>query len=158
MKRMLFCFLIGVGTGAGGLWYLQQGSNRPNFDQARNVVVSEADKARAGLKEKIGEMTVSSITEELGRSGTVIREKARSTSQSLADTAANTRTTATIKARLLGEPGLSAFAINVDTTDGVVTLSGKVDSAEQVGRAVDLALKTDGVRKVISTLQVSPLK
>ena len=37
-------------------------------------------------------------------------------------------------------------------------VAGKVNSAEQVGRAVDLALKTDGVRKVISTLQVSPLK
>ena len=72
MKRMLFCFLIGVGTGAGGLWYLQQGSNRPNFDQARHAVVSEADKARSGLKEKIGEMTVSfgSVTEDVRTAAT----------------------------------------------------------------------------------------
>jgi osmotically-inducible protein OsmY len=56
------------------------------------------------------------------------------------------------------EPGLSAFAITVDTTDGVVTLSGKVSAPEQVARAVKLALERENVRKVISTLQVGPSK
>jgi osmotically-inducible protein OsmY len=42
----------------------------------------------------------------------------------------------------------------VSTTDGVVTLSGKVDSAQLVSRAMLLALETGGVRQVISTLQI----
>jgi hyperosmotically inducible protein len=157
VKGILFGFVLGVVAGAGGYWYLQ-GSGRGDIDSARGKVVSEAAKARESLREKVADFTTSNITEELTRSGTVIREKARATGQSIADATANARTSAAIKARLLAEPGLSAFAITVDTTDGVVTLSGKVNSAEQVGRAVKLALETDGVRKVISTLQVSSSK
>ena len=88
----------------------------------------------------------------------VVREKARTAGHSIADAAANARVTAAVKGRLVAEPGLSAFSINVDTTDGLVTLSGKVSSHDQVGRAVKLALDTDGVRKVVSTLQVSATK
>jgi osmotically-inducible protein OsmY len=39
-----------------------------------------------------------------------------------------------------------------------VTLSGRVESHDQVAKAVKLALETDGVHKVISTLQVNPGK
>ena len=84
-------------------------------------------------------------------------EKAKSAGQSIAGAAANARTTTTIKAKFVTEPGLPSFSINVDTTDGLVTLSGKVESHEQVARAVKLALETDGVHKVISTLQIVPV-
>ena len=40
------------------------------------------------------------------------------------------------------------------TTAGVVTLSGHVSSAENIGKAMLLAMQTDGVHEVISTLQV----
>jgi osmotically-inducible protein OsmY len=46
--------------------------------------------------------------------------------------------------------------IDVDTTDGVVTLSGTVKSHEQIVRAMDIAYETEGVYKVVSTLQVKP--
>jgi osmotically-inducible protein OsmY len=42
----------------------------------------------------------------------------------------------------------------VDTTDGVVTLSGRVDSAAARERAVQLARETAGVRSVTDQLQV----
>jgi hyperosmotically inducible protein len=84
----------------------------------------------------------------------IVREKAKSAGQSIAGATANARITASIKTKLISEPGLSAFAINVDTTDGLVSLSGKVDSYDHVARAVKLALETEGVHKVISTLQV----
>jgi hypothetical protein len=96
------------------------------------------------------------IKEELARSGQVIREKARVAGAAISDAAANARITATIKAKLIGESSLAAFKINVDTTDGVVTLSGTVNSPEEVGKAMSLALETEGVHKVISTLQVKP--
>jgi osmotically-inducible protein OsmY len=44
----------------------------------------------------------------------------------------------------------------VDTKAGEVTLSGSVTSTNQVARAINIALQTEGVRKVISTLQVKP--
>src|SRR5207247_892601 len=96
------------------------------------------------------------IKEELARTSMVVREKAKSVGAAISDATANTRTTAAIKAKLLAEPGLSSLNINVDTSDGLVTLSGTVSSHEQIAKAVRLALDTDGVVKVVSTLQIKP--
>ena len=41
-------------------------------------------------------------------------------------------------------------------TAGIVTLSGYVTSSEHIGTAILLAMETDGVREVVSTLQVKP--
>jgi osmotically-inducible protein OsmY len=96
------------------------------------------------------------IKEELSRTGQVIREKAREAGAAIADATANARITATIKGKFIREPNLSAFKINIDTTDGVVTLSGTVTSPEEVGHAMKIALETEGVYKVVSSLQVKP--
>ena len=66
--------------------------------------------------------------------------------------------TAAIKAKLLAEPGLSSLQIHVVTSDGLVTLAGRVDNLDQLSRVVKLAMETDGVVKVISTLQVESAK
>ena len=55
---------------------------------------------------------------------------------------------------LVGDSGLSAFKIDVDTSDGVVTLSGTVSSYAEIEKAMNFAWETDGVHKVVSTLQV----
>jgi osmotically-inducible protein OsmY len=44
----------------------------------------------------------------------------------------------------------------VNTTAGVVTLSGFVSSSKHMAKAIVPAMETDGVREVISTLQVQP--
>jgi osmotically-inducible protein OsmY len=46
------------------------------------------------------------------------------------------------------------LAISVDTTGGRVTLAGSAPSHEAIGRATLLALEIEGVREVVSTLQV----
>ncbi len=56
--------------------------------------------------------------------------------------------TAKVKARLAQEPTVSAFAISVDTRDGVVILSGFVDSEAQRDKAVAIARGVAGVREV----------
>ena len=155
MKRMLFCFLLGIGTGGGGFWYLQQEAGKARLEQARSQVITNAQKVAATIKDKINEWSVEAIQQEMARSSMVVREKATAAGQSIAGAAANARVTATIKAKLVAEPGLPAFNINVDTTDGLVTLSGKVGAHEQIAKAVKLALETEGVHKVVSTLQVT---
>ena len=160
MKRMIFCFLLGIGTGVGGYWYLQQDVGKAQLEQARIHVVTNAQRAATAIKDtiyEVGAEEVKDAKEQIARTGTVVKEKAKSAGQSIAGAAANARTTTTIKAKLVTEPGLPSFSINVDTTDGLVTLSGKVESHEQVARAVKLALETDGVHKVISTLQIVPV-
>ena len=158
MKRMFFSFLFGIAVGAGGYWYSQQDAGKAQIERARAQVVSNANQVASSIKDKLNEINVDDIKEELARPGTVIREKAKVAGQSIAGATANARITATVKTKLIGEPGLSAFNINVDTTDGLVTLSGKVNSDDQVARAINLALETDGVHKVVSTLQVAAAK
>ena len=154
MKRMLLGFLLGVATGGFGLWYFQQDPGKAQLEHARAQVASGVTSLTSRVTE-FGETSADAVKEELNRTGTVVREKAKAASQSVADAATNAKVTATVKARLLAEPGLPSMAINVDTTDGLVTLSGKVDSAEQISKAVKVALATDGVHKVVSSLQVA---
>ena len=66
----------------------------------------------------------------------------------------DTAITAKIKAKYTMERDLSMFGISVNTTDGRVTLAGNVTSPQQIGKAMLIALETDGVREVNSTLQV----
>jgi len=62
--------------------------------------------------------------------------------------------TTTIKAKLAADPEISAFDVSVSTTEGKVTLSGKVKSPEMIGKAVALALETGDVREVVSVLKI----
>ena len=153
---MAFCFLLGLGTGVSGYWYLQQDAGKAQLAQAKFQVITNAQKAASAIKDTLYGWSADEIRQEMARSSMVVREKAKAAGHSIADVAANARITAAIKTKLVAEPGLSAFSINVDTTDGLVTLTGKVSSHEQVAKAVQLALATEGVHKVISTLQIAP--
>jgi len=56
--------------------------------------------------------------------------------------------TAKIKAKLALDDTVKSRNINVDYSNGVVTLSGQVATAAERKRALDLARETNGVRSV----------
>lgn len=56
--------------------------------------------------------------------------------------------------RLVADPEVKRYAIDVDTLDGVVYLRGKVDSASMKTSAENIARSTDGVREVVNELIV----
>ncbi len=62
--------------------------------------------------------------------------------------------TATIKSRIFDDPYLSGFAVSVDTFQGVVTLTGAVESDFAKKRASELAESIVGVNKVNNLLVV----
>lgn len=62
--------------------------------------------------------------------------------------------TAKIKAKMALDDSVKALGINVDTADGVVTLTGTVRSESERTRAVQLARETDGVKSVTDRLTV----
>lgn len=64
--------------------------------------------------------------------------------------------TADVKTALLNDPEVGATKIDVDTTNGVVTLSGIVTSQAEAARAIERARRATGVKDVKSTLQVRP--
>jgi hyperosmotically inducible protein len=64
--------------------------------------------------------------------------------------------TAAVKTKLAADPEVNPFEIDVDTTDGVVRLSGTVDEAGDRAEAERLARDTGGVRRVINAIKVGP--
>jgi hyperosmotically inducible periplasmic protein len=64
--------------------------------------------------------------------------------------------TARVKSTLLANPDVSGLRIDVDTRDGIVTLTGTVSSAAQKARAVELAGKIEHVIRVEDQLTVRP--
>jgi hyperosmotically inducible protein len=63
--------------------------------------------------------------------------------------------TTAVKSRFAADDTVKAYQINVDTKDGVVTLSGTVETAAAKDQAVRLARETDGVTNVTDNLTVN---
>ena len=157
MKTFL-TLIVGVFIGIAAFWFFSRNTTKPGWRSARDQIESSAKSARDTLQEKLRSLKLRAgdITNELARTGRVIREKAQQAGQAISNATADARVTAAIKAKLLRDPDLSAWDISVNTTGGVVTLSGTASSPENIGKAMLLALETDGVKQVISTLQVKP--
>ncbi len=62
--------------------------------------------------------------------------------------------TAAVKTKLLADQSVSGMRIDVDTRDGVVTLTGTVANAAAKARANELARSTDGAVRVEDRLTV----
>jgi hyperosmotically inducible protein len=115
----------------------KQDTTLPNTQeraQNRDKVANEADKAKESLPS----------AEE--------RAKNRETvSSSTAGAALTTK----VKTALASDAGLGTMtSIDVDSKDGVVTLKGKVDSADLKKKAGDIAKKVSGVKSVKNELKV----
>ncbi|HEA84273.1 MAG: BON domain-containing protein [Thermodesulfobacterium sp.] len=62
--------------------------------------------------------------------------------------------TAKIKLKLLEDPVTKARKIDVDTVNGVVTLTGVVESEKEIERAIKIAKSVAGVKKVVNNLKI----
>src|SRR5262245_15318798 len=62
--------------------------------------------------------------------------------------------TTSVKNKLAADPTTSAARINVDTSNGVVTLSGAVPTTAEKAEAERIARNTQGVTKVVNNITV----
>lgn len=62
--------------------------------------------------------------------------------------------TTKVKAALMEESPLKSLEIKVETTNGVVHLSGKADTQANIDRAVQVASKVKGVKSVKNDLRL----
>jgi osmotically-inducible protein OsmY len=64
-----------------------------------------------------------------------------------------------VKGALAGIDGLAQYLSEIHTlvSDGVVTLSGRVDTVERKNYITDVVVKLQGVKKVINALNVAPV-
>lgn len=156
--RVLLSLIIGIVIGIAAVWYFEHNKNNSQFHSAGEEIKNTAQSAGNAIDEKLKSWRLDreSITNELARTGRVMRDKANAAGKAVSDATADGRVTAAIKAKYVRDPDLSAWDIHVSTTDGVVTLSGTVSSPDLIGKAMEQALDTDGAQQVISTLQVKP--
>jgi hyperosmotically inducible periplasmic protein len=68
--------------------------------------------------------------------------------QDLAGVLDESTVTTKIKAKIAAEKSLSVFNLGVTTTNGVVTLTGTVNSDADASKAIEIAESTDGVKDV----------
>lgn len=61
---------------------------------------------------------------------------------------------AKVKGKIAADPDTNPFEIDVDVSDGVVTLRGRVEEAGDRVEAEKLARETEGVRRVINRITV----
>jgi hyperosmotically inducible periplasmic protein len=60
-----------------------------------------------------------------------------------------------VQIKLAGDTIVKGGGLNIEVKDGVVTVSGKVESEKQKARAEKLAKKVDGVKSVNNQIQVA---
>ena len=106
---------------------------------------------RAGEKiEDFGRTTVDK-TEELGHDAAdATKNAAKKTGEVVTDASL----TAAVKTKFLADSQVKGLNIDVDTSNGVVTLNGHVSSQAEASKAVTIARNTDGVKRVINNLKV----
>ena len=158
MKNALIFFLIGAIAGAVALYFYQNrapgpaASRAPAAGSALARARDAADSVQDSISNRLQEwkLTPADIKDDLARTGQVVRAKSQAVGARIDDA----RIVTVIKAKYVLDSSLSARAIGVECHDGEVTLSGTAGSADLVGRAVALALDTNGVRNVVSHLTV----
>lgn len=95
--------------------------------------------------------TIAESKQESKEAGNYVEQKTDQAVQSVDDAAITT----TIKAKFVADDELKAIDINVDTSGGVVTLTGAAPSATAVERATTIAQSVDGVSSVKNQLTVN---
>jgi hyperosmotically inducible protein len=158
MRRLLaFLFLLVVAVLAI-TWYRDPQHRLPGFGRLRHEVKADAERVKQAARREWPKLDVDTerIKQELAQTGRVVRRKAAEAGAKIADVTADARVTTAIKGKLALDRELSAWDVGVNTTDGRVTLSGKVSSPELIGKAIQIAYDTDGVQEVIAVIQVVP--
>ena len=145
MRDFFIGLAVGVFLTGATAWYFTVARKHPRVQRAWDTV-----EARLTAWHLRGE----DIQQELARTGRVVRRQVREFSTALAESGADAAITAKIKGKMAVHEDLSALSISVNTTDGHVTMAGRVRSHDQIGKAILVALETDGVKDVTSNLQV----
>lgn len=131
--------------------------------KTENAVSNAADKTKDAaidvknsISDKLTEwkLTPTDIKNDLQSSGRIVRDKTMAAGESVGGAVDNARIVTVINGKYVADSDLSALKINVDADNGVVTLNGTVKSADYIGKAIALALDTNGVHQVVSLLKV----
>ena len=165
MKTFVIALIIGGILGAGIVWYVRekdaaespaQSQAGKTMDQIKEAVADTAASVRTAVDAKLDILHLKSdqIKEELAAKGKVVRNQTREWASGAQEATTDAAITAKIKGKYALDKDVSALNISVNTTEGIVTLSGTASNYEAIAQAMLLAMETEGVKQVVSTIQV----
>ena len=150
-RHIVMAILIGILLAISGCdKYAQDGTTvgqamGQKVDKAIDKTNATVEKAQAKIADA-GQVAGHAVK----AAGDSVHEKAGQVATIVEDSAI----TASIKADLLKDPGLSALAVEVNTVKGEVTLRGEVQSEALRDRAARIALAVAGVTKVNNSITI----
>jgi osmotically-inducible protein OsmY len=83
------------------------------------------------------------------------QKKAGDAADRTGEVVADAAITSAVKTKFLADPDVAGLKIDVDTRDGVVTLTGTVKSEAEKKNALALAKNTTGVKSVVDRMKVA---
>ena len=110
------------------------------FAQATSTTTSTSQETKAKAK----------------HTGSKAKEETKSAADKSGNALSDAEITTSVKTKLLADKTVGGLKIDVDTTNGVVTLTGPVSSAAEKAQAVKLAKATHGVKRVVTKLTMEP--
>ena len=113
----------------------------------------DADRKTDDAQRKAGEKT-DEAKRDADRKTDDAQRKAGDAADGVGDAAANAALTSKVKTKFLADTAISGLRIDVDSNNGVVTLTGTVPTAAEKTRALQVARATDGVKSVVDRLKV----
>lgn len=114
-----------------------------------NLTVAPGATPTTGIDDKAAE-----IKDRAGDTVDSAQKKAGDAADRAGEVLGDAAITTAVKSKFLADTSVSGMKIDVDTTNGVVTLQGTVPSAAEKRRAVELAKETTGVKSVRDQLKV----
>ena len=84
------------------------------------------------------------------------KEKTKAAANQTGEVVTDAAITSAVKTKLLGDPDVKGLNIDVDTSNGVVSLTGVVHTAAERAEALRLARTTKGVKNVKNNLKLEP--
>jgi hyperosmotically inducible protein len=123
--------------------------------KARAVQIARATE---GVNNVIDNLTVSpGVTPTTGSDDPAqdkAREKARDAAERTGDVISDAAITTAVKTKFLADTAVSGLKIDVDTTNGVVTLTGTISNPAERRKALEIARETEGVKSVKDNLKI----
>ena len=147
MKKLLMLALLGIGAVVAY-----------NYSEGRDLFQLPGGAAAAALKDSVRETVRETVRDGVRsaarETSAEVKERAKEQVQTAKVSMTSAALTSKIKAKMALDDGVTAGDINVDTEDGVVTLTGDVESKDEQRRAVRIATDTAGVTRVVNRLNV----
>lgn len=114
----------------------------------------ELARGTEGVREVVDNLTVTpGATPTTGVDDELQREAGEAADRT-GDAVSNAALTTKVKTKFLADNDVSGLKIDVDSNNGVVTLTGTVPTAAEKALALKIAKETDGVKSVVDRLTV----